>query len=844
MGILCTIHLFCNPLHQAIKNDELLTEDTLNTYRLKINEAEKNTSRSPLNLACRRGHVRNVQTLLNAGVHTTSTDKYGFTPLETAIKYGHYETTRTLLQNGASIDQSGRYPLFSAIDCESVDLINLLESYGADLQTRDQNGNTLLHELASHGRGIKQKQYPLIEKCLQSGININARNHDGDTPLHIAASKGNVSLIEMFVHYNADPTAHNHDRHTMLDVAIQRNNPRMVKALVKRYPYLCSTQHTSPTTPLHQALYWEHYSTVKELLQNSTHVGDMAQKADREGRTPLHIAALFNDTNTAFTLIPYMDNINRKNNQGSTPLHHFSLRHNASIVKHLIHHGAHVNTANNSGKTPLHYCAQGIWNNKEHMLGTMSVLLANGAHIHQPDNTGWTPLGYAIQYQNHTILELLIQEGAHMHIHDNDPSTAVYHAFERGDPTILTSCIEQYAGFLSQVQMAMFIPLLSVSALSKAAITRGFYDKASEQLNGLQDNAERAELLLHAETRAMLERAKNSSPLRTWIYKNLNDAETVYALKNLVSRSVKNYRITPSLYQHIIERYGEAHDKLSDVPQETSCTGFSCSTPYQIIHQAVYGTGDHSEVVKQVAHRARERIATLAELQACIEHIDTAYIQNYYDAETGNTFLHEIAHTPGLVECVSWIAEAVIHNQKNPYNKAQQTPMMIAKRCHNSLFLHVLRMYHAFFVARNQDRFTGIAPIQARIRSLVQQRREKHAHHETLASTPQPSSFVSYMLDACPRIDIQDLAHIMQEEQLENPSLFTPEHENHSYGKRKRNAQASDEDPHASPTKVLRNTTKDITCNSSEESCSVDMLPNEIVWHILNYLGSPKENMQ
>lgn len=72
-----------------------------------------------------------------------------------------------------------------------------------DLQ--DSNRNTLLHVLASDvhkDNGIME----IAELCLSRGANINARNRNGATPLHVAVENGSHrrDLVEFFLKHKAD----------------------------------------------------------------------------------------------------------------------------------------------------------------------------------------------------------------------------------------------------------------------------------------------------------------------------------------------------------------------------------------------------------------------------------------------------------------------------------------------------------------------------------------------------------------------------------------------------------------------------------------------------------------
>lgn len=69
----------------------------------------------------------------------------------------------------------------------------------------DKNGNTLLHFAAA------SDNVPLIDSLIKSGVEIDAQNKLGQTPLHIAYKHGKLETSLLLIRYNADTNIRDND---------------------------------------------------------------------------------------------------------------------------------------------------------------------------------------------------------------------------------------------------------------------------------------------------------------------------------------------------------------------------------------------------------------------------------------------------------------------------------------------------------------------------------------------------------------------------------------------------------------------------------------------------------
>lgn len=130
-------------------------------------------------------------------------DNEGMAPLHLAVMGGHLLTTKALLeavdpQSATNSAQSGAI-LLLATKSNYFNIVKLLVDSGVNINHRDPNGETALHVSARYGH---------IE-CAQILLSFNANpdlpeEYFGWTPTHIAAVDGHLNIIELLVEAGAD----------------------------------------------------------------------------------------------------------------------------------------------------------------------------------------------------------------------------------------------------------------------------------------------------------------------------------------------------------------------------------------------------------------------------------------------------------------------------------------------------------------------------------------------------------------------------------------------------------------------------------------------------------------
>ena len=157
---------------------------------------QDNRARSTLLQAARKGDVAAVEKALSKGVPIESTNDKGETPLCLAVIGGHVPTISALLTHNARIEartKKGLTPLLCArenVSTSRVNVMRVLLSAGANLDAKDENGDTALHHALSLNR------LDWVQLLLSSKPNLEIRNHLGQTPLLRAVDFSPLSYAE------------------------------------------------------------------------------------------------------------------------------------------------------------------------------------------------------------------------------------------------------------------------------------------------------------------------------------------------------------------------------------------------------------------------------------------------------------------------------------------------------------------------------------------------------------------------------------------------------------------------------------------------------------------------
>ncbi|NXM49472.1 ANKR6 protein, partial [Gymnorhina tibicen] len=210
-----------------------------------------------------------------------------------------------------------------------------------------KHGRTPLH-LAAHKGHLH-----VVQVLLKAGCDLDIQDDGDQTALHRAAVVGNTDIIATLIQEGCALDRQDKDGNTALHEACWHGFSQSAKVLVKAGANVLA-KNKAGNTPLHLACQNSHSQSTRVLLLG----GSRADLKNNAGDTCLHVAARYNHLPIIRVLLSAFCSVHEKNQAGDTALHVAAALNHKKVVKLLLEAGADASVVNNAGQTPLEVARQ------------------------------------------------------------------------------------------------------------------------------------------------------------------------------------------------------------------------------------------------------------------------------------------------------------------------------------------------------------------------------------------------------------------------------------------------------------------------------------------------------
>ena len=324
----------------------------------------------------------------------------------------------------------------------SIGNLSMVQQLTEEIMKNSRNSDpsyTPLHEAAANGQLH-------VVKYLVTIFDLNQKEENGVTALHLAARKGYIKTVKFLAEHSESPFIADKFGHNVIHVAAMYGQVEIIELFVrdteglfvkesnefgtvqsKTVTLMSKITHQTyqfdiGSTPTHEAkakLRWHRWH--KNILENKIKKKSILFVEDNYGNSPIHLAAACG----RLDVLKYFSTFTRPfhainkpaQDSGWTPLHFAVANDRKEIVKFLIRSCNARNYTDQHENTPIHLAAV------KNRVDILKLLMEIDHNLDAQNSQGHTPLHLAAFHGSIDIVKFLLLNTKKKHLKDDFGNT-------------------------------------------------------------------------------------------------------------------------------------------------------------------------------------------------------------------------------------------------------------------------------------------------------------------------------------------------------------------------------------------------------------------------------------